>query len=440
MGHGVDLEHLAGQAVGLIVGYCQRIAGRVTDDLADTASGRLYGMLDRWLAAGHRGGQAALERVHRDPNDGANARQLVALLADALRGDPGFTAVLAEEVRVAQADPRSPEPMVIQANVAVGKMRRSHFSLGPMTITNTRQVRIAFGGIAIAVVIGLLLLSSTALSSSGDTSRDALDAAVAGGEGNQSGSGEGDAGGGDDTSASNDPARGEFAGELTPDAPASRQIDLEAGEALRVWARPQVDRSDASEDDDAGEMSLAIAATPPLAGELTAAGYFGDDADGLGDRDFAFFSAYDSTALDTTQYGTLLMWTAYQYTDGARTYDPPFFGCYGRGWGAAAAQGTWLMFVAPASGAYSLLVSGWGPYEIHIDHQAPPDQPTASTAPQFDTGDGGPLPYRDAAWEQLLGFHREFLFADDFYPSDGFFSDYDDDRPNRTYGPEDADC
>lgn len=153
----MDVEDLASHAVAMIVGYGQRVAGRVGGRLEDAAVDRLVRLVRQRLAVDEEGG-SALARVAGGPVDPAGADDLTAALTRALREDPGFCSDVEDLVLAVRHTVAAGSSGPVNAHVSVGKMRGSQLSLGPMTINNTRQVRFAFGGIGVAVVLVVLAL------------------------------------------------------------------------------------------------------------------------------------------------------------------------------------------------------------------------------------------------------------------------------------------
>jgi hypothetical protein len=210
-------------------------------------------------------------------------------------------------------------------------------------------------------------------------------------------------------------ATGDFGGTLTSGGPASREIDLRAGEALRVWVR----LGDAREGERETDVHLAIADTPTLSDTLAAAGYFTDNGFFSDYSDTGFYSDYAEIAPD--RFGGLLLRTEHGVATGW-SEDPPWFWCGGGGPGE---HGAWLAFVAPVGGTYTLLVTGLGDYEIHLDTQAAPEMPATTANEEFDEGaSSSSVPYRGQRWRDLTYAHWDFLVDEEYFPDGDFFSDY----------------
>lgn len=203
-------------------------------------------------------------------------------------------------------------------------------------------------------------------------------------------------------------------GKLDPTAPAAHAIDVQAGDAVRIWAVPTTDDMADIDDYDlpfADGTSIAIAVDPTSAPDLwSSLGWVpGEPAD-------RFFSDYEDTGYDPAATGFVVFYTSsgasndYNYQ-----LDPPFFSCADRGLGAAQVDGAWAMFISPVATTYQVLVTGLGGYELHVDTQAAPADIAADPAAEY--------PYSGATFEALIRAHADFLVDRTFYPTDELFTD-----------------
>lgn len=234
------------------------------------------------------------------------------------------------------------------------------------------------------------------------------------------------------------PSVEEFSGTVPSDRPALREVELQAGEALRMTVVPS--RTGA-----ASELAIAVAlddataATWLESGEPFPRRFL--DADN-------FFSDFYSSSLAGVPVN-ILRRTAYYFPPGDDPLSlsgPPNYFVYGRGWGAANDAGTWLQFVAPAEATYTLLISGYGDFDVVIE-RAPvrPDVlatiDSGSDSESFDQGPDPLFPYEGDAWLTIVESHLSFFFDEAFFRPEQFFSDYfsDDDGftpgEDRPYGP-----
>lgn len=203
-------------------------------------------------------------------------------------------------------------------------------------------------------------------------------------------------------------------GTLDAAAPAAHAVELQAGDAVRIWAVPTTDdMADIADHDEpfADGTSIAIAVDPTSAPDLWSS--LGWDP---GEASDSFFSDYENEGYDPAAYGFVALYT----TSGASNdynyqLDPPFFSCADRGLGAAEEDGAWAMFISPVATTYQVLVTGLGGYELHVETQAAPANIPADPAAAY--------PYSGATFEALIQAHADFLVDRTFYPTDELFTD-----------------
>jgi hypothetical protein len=222
---------------------------------------------------------------------------------------------------------------------------------------------------------------------------------------------------------------GVFTGDFA-DAPVVHQIDLMAGDGLRVWAKST--GTEMTDVDLAGPfadgLSIGVAVPLPLFEDLV-------DAEVIGNPDYRgnFFSDYgfdddepSSYTFDPDTYGALVHWTSGGGTaQFEASADPPLFTCAARGRDPDPLQGSWLVFVAPADGTYSIWMLGLGPYELHVD---------VNPAPKSIEVDAGEYPFAGDAWVEAVRAQYAFLFDASSYPPDQFVTEAGGDV--EEYGPD----
>lgn len=163
----MNIEDLAEQAVGLLVGRLREIAAYANDRVADSVVDALVERIELQLA-GDEFGNAALVRVRERPDDARRVQALKSVVAGAADDDPEFVQDLRVGVsRAHQAVPAGP-PFAATTSVAVGKAKRTNIALGQMKITNSPQVRISFG-------LGGFLILALALAAFRYSDRQAVD-------------------------------------------------------------------------------------------------------------------------------------------------------------------------------------------------------------------------------------------------------------------------
>ncbi|MFI7006856.1 hypothetical protein [Streptomyces sp. NPDC050145] len=135
------------------------VTGALAGDgvLAGTAAGVSELVRDRLGRAGSTAENQALARCESEPTPDHQAALRVAL-TEAVSADEEFAHRLEEKLQPIltvshQGDERTVGGKHSFTNVKVGDMRRSHFSVGPMTINNTKKARFSLGAIALAVLL-----------------------------------------------------------------------------------------------------------------------------------------------------------------------------------------------------------------------------------------------------------------------------------------------
>ncbi|WP_405412589.1 hypothetical protein [Streptomyces decoyicus] len=123
-----------------------------------TGSGQLVTELVRRRLGDSEQGRAAVAGVSADPTDPQAAEGLRSVLQETLTADPEFAGRLAQAL--AGHPPASP-PTYTHSVVVDGrsKLRSSQISLGPLTISNTRNTRSSLGA-AVALLVVLLVLGT----------------------------------------------------------------------------------------------------------------------------------------------------------------------------------------------------------------------------------------------------------------------------------------
>ena len=207
--------------------------------------------------------------------------------------------------------------------------------------------------------------------------------------------------------------------------PIVHQVDLAAGDALRVWA---TSTDPATEDPLDRGISIGVAVPVPVWDDLVA-------GDVIGNPDYRanFFSDYgfddddpSTYTFDPDVFGALVHWTS---GGGSAQYEasanPPLYTCAARGREPDPVQGSWLVFVAPADATYSIWMLWPGPYELHVD---------TSPAPKTVPAGTGEYPFVDQAWVDVVTAHYAFLFDASAYPPDQFIAE--DDGELVPFGPD----
>ena len=224
-------------------------------------------------------------------------------------------------------------------------------------------------------------------------------------------------------------------GEVPLERPAVRAIDLQAGEALRLYAVSGPEPSASSKG-----MSLAIGVDPAQFQEWS-----------------LYLSQFTETTLDEWEYDTGGFLTSDYYMENSDNasqfaaavlthtrFEPPpvvdlgwdpvnFYAASARGLGPG--TGAWLQFVAPATATYQILVGGEGEFSLTFETRLPPELsvvvPSENT---FDEGPGADNPFilaeDAAAFYGVVKHHLDFLFDESFYDDD-FVST----RNDHPYGP-----
>ncbi|WP_405189178.1 hypothetical protein [Streptomyces anulatus] len=123
-----------------------------------TGSGQLVSELVRHRLGGSEQGRAAMAEVSADPTDPQAAEGLRSILQETLAADPEFAGKLAEAIA---GHPPATSPTYNHSVVVDGrsKLRSSQISLGPLTISNTRNSRSSLGA-AVVLLVVLLVLST----------------------------------------------------------------------------------------------------------------------------------------------------------------------------------------------------------------------------------------------------------------------------------------
>jgi hypothetical protein len=147
------------------------------------------------------------------------------------------------------------------------------------------------------------------------------------------------------------------------------------------------------------------------------------DYSNLRNEDFSeFFSdnadSASSGELDT--YGTPLVETTYIVSAGYTTrlaFGPLLFSDFGRSQGEGLAKGNWVVFVAPQTGKYTLMIGGTG--QFTSSYETHPAGTTKSQAPQFDSSHPTPT-FTSSEWLDAVKRQVPFLYDPAGYPNDGF--------------------
>jgi hypothetical protein len=150
-----DLGRLAGDAVAVVAGHCARVAEGVATRAVDALAEHLWNLL-RDRLGGDDAGRRALDGVAEQPGDEQRTGALRDALIEALREDDALAALVEDAVGEARRAGLVDRQVIGTANVTVGRMRQSQISLGPMTISNTRNVRIGVGVAALATLALLI--------------------------------------------------------------------------------------------------------------------------------------------------------------------------------------------------------------------------------------------------------------------------------------------
>lgn len=148
----MDTAGLASAVVPLVVAAVTGAGTAIGTETAQLVSG-----LVRERLGGSEQGRAALTGLDRAPDDSTAAERLHAALRDALDTDPEFARRL---LSLFQAPSPPPQPPVPPGSVVIGdgnRLRGSHISLGPLTISTTR------GGPGALVALAALVLAVVAL-------------------------------------------------------------------------------------------------------------------------------------------------------------------------------------------------------------------------------------------------------------------------------------
>ncbi|MEU7083124.1 hypothetical protein [Streptomyces achromogenes] len=166
----MDTAGLASAVVPLVVAAVTGAGTAIGTETAQLVSG-----LVRERLGGSEQGRAALTGLDRAPDDSTAAERLHAALRDALDTDPEFARRL---LSLFQAPSPPPQPPVPPGSVVIGdgnRLRGSHISLGPLTISTTR------GGPGALVALAALVLAVVALAVYGGVRAVGVDDSLTGG-------------------------------------------------------------------------------------------------------------------------------------------------------------------------------------------------------------------------------------------------------------------